>query len=303
MYKQGACHLATAALVTSFSTLFFQLFVDTKNVKEGIMVISFTPLDSSRSIAALKQQYLNSLVAPMDGMWESAIIGNANNWAIHYEGKVVGYFCTDEESRLLQFYIMPPYQSHYRTIFVQLIEQIGISSAFASTIEPLYLSLCLDFHNKVHVKSYLFTDLHAVQLPPFALQPVIFRLASHDELTHLERFYKEYIEGDGSWIHDFLQERISQMQLYALYHDDTLLGTGECIESKTQPPYADIGIVVNKQFRNRGIGTYILNRLKHQCYKSSLKPICSCTAENIASRKAIEKAGFVSYHRILEIFF
>ncbi len=34
-----------------------------------------------------------------------------------------------------------------------------------------------------------------------------------------------------------------------------------------------------------------------------LVPICSTTAENVAARRAIAKAGFVSRHRILKVAF
>ena len=70
--------------------------------------------------------------------------------------------------------------------------------------------------------------------------------------------------------------------------------SGECIPSQKQPPYADLGMVVARSYRGRGLGSFLLTRLKKHCYEAGWKPICSCEASNRASKKAIEKAGFLS---------
>ena len=44
-------------------------------------------------------------------------------------------------------------------------------------------------------------------------------------------------------------------------------------------------------------------RRQQLCYDRELAPICSTAAENAGSRRAIAKAGFVSWHRILEVEF
>jgi predicted acetyltransferase len=62
-------------------------------------------------------------------------------------------------------------------------------------------------------------------------------------------------------------------------------------------------MVVNSEMRNRGIGTYIISKLKEQCYSKNLIPICSCDKENIASKKTLEKSGFVSIHKIINVEF
>jgi len=89
--------------------------------------------------------------------------------------------------------------------------------------------------------------------------------------------------------------------LCGLYDRQGVLATGECIPHRAQPPYADLGMVVARAFRGRGLGNAMLARLKEHCYDAGWQPICSCAAANSASKKAIEKAGFISEHRMLEI--
>jgi len=44
-------------------------------------------------------------------------------------------------------------------------------------------------------------------------------------------------------------------------------------------------------------------RLKQYCYAAGWQPICSCAADNHASKKAIEKAGFISEHSMVTMMF
>ena len=92
-------------------------------------------------------------------------------------------------------------------------------------------------------------------------------------------------------------------EAFLLTDNNEILGTGECRISETQKPFADIGMITNNRHRRLGIGAFLLAQLKEYCYSQQVKPICSCAFDNIASRKTIEKAGFVTQHRILNIQF
>ena len=117
------------------------------------------------------------------------------------------------------------------------------------------------------------------------------------------RFYRANTEGSGEWIEAFLHERLDREELFALYDQQTLVATGECIPSQKQTPYADLGMVVAQSYRGRGLGSAMLTHLKQHCYEAGWKPICSCAADNHASKKAIEKAGFISEHRMVKVLF
>ncbi len=87
--------------------------------------------------------------------------------------------------------------------------------------------------------------------------------------------------------------------IFVLREHGKLIATSECRISKTQKPYADLGMIVAEEHRCKGVGNYILARAKAFCYERGAVPICSCEAGNIGSKKAIIKAGFVSRHRIV----
>ncbi|MBZ9623835.1 GNAT family N-acetyltransferase [Clostridium sp. FP2] len=55
--------------------------------------------------------------------------------------------------------------------------------------------------------------------------------------------------------------------------------------------------------RKKGVGTYIISKLKEHCISNDLVPICGCAYNNYASKKTLEKAGFITIHRIVRFEF
>jgi len=150
------------------------------------------------------------------------------------------------------------------------------------------------------VESYLFrnaTEGHSVP----DLRGLILRKALEDERTRLVAFYETHIEGDTGWVQSFVMERVKRGELFGLYDDQSLLAAGELIPSRLQPPYADLGVLVARSRRGKGLGSSTLVALKERCARVGLTPICSCSAENPASRRAILKAGFVTEHRTVRM--
>ena len=250
----------------------------------------------------LRDAYLRTLVAPMDGMWEGTAIAGATVWGMRDAGRHAGYACIGADHTLLRVHLAADYRAQARDLFRWILSAHGIRRAIASTIEPPYLSLCLDAQRGLAIHSYLFRDGGRVD-PASGLGDSIFRRAEGCEVEAIARFYRAQTDGAGEWIGAFVRERLERGELFGLYEGQALVATGECIPSRAQPPYADLGMVVARSHRGRGLGSALLARLKGRCYDAGWRPICSCAAGNGASRRAIEKAGFISEHRMLEIAF
>ena len=223
-------------------------------------------------------------------------------WEIQDREQHAGYFWIGTNNDLLRFHLRENYQDQAQEIFRWMISTYGIQHAIASTIEPLYFSLCLDFQRSLALHSYLFRDNQRRELSS-GLSKSIFRKAEESELDDIVRFYQANTEGSGEWIEAFLNAHLNREELFVLYDQQTFVATGECIPSQKQPPYADLGMVVARSYRGRGLGSFLLTQLKKHCYEAGWKPICSCEASNRASKKAIEKAGFISEQRMVKITF
>lgn len=64
-------------------------------------------------------------------------------------------------------------------------------------------------------------------------------------------------------------------------------------------PYGDIYMEVAELFRRRGIGSFLVQELKRVCYEGGNVPAARCNPKNTASRKTLQKAGFVPCGHIL----
>ncbi len=264
--------------------------------------MTYIQLERPDLIQRLRDDYLHTLVAPMDGMWESAVIAQAAFWDIQDRERHAGYFCLGSDNQLLRFHIVEDYRTRAQDIFRWIVSAYDIKHAIASTIEPLYFSLCLDIGKNSALHSYLFRDNKRVELSSGSGDS-IFKKAEKGELADLTRFYRANTEGSGEWIEAFLRERLAREELFCLYDRQVVVATGECIPSQTQPPYADLGMVVAQSYRGRGLGNSVLIHLKEHCYEAGWTPICSCAADNRASKRAIEKAGFISEQSMVTITF
>jgi GNAT superfamily N-acetyltransferase len=65
------------------------------------------------------------------------------------------------------------------------------------------------------------------------------------------------------------------------------------------PPYGDVYMEVAEAFRRGGLGSYIVQELKRICYEMGSIPCARTSPENLASRKTLQKAGFVPCAHIL----
>lgn len=64
-------------------------------------------------------------------------------------------------------------------------------------------------------------------------------------------------------------------------------------------PYGDIWMEVAEPFRMRGFGTYLVQELKRICYEAGSIPCARCNTTNTASRRTLQKAGFVPCAHLL----
>lgn len=261
---------------------------------------TFTTM-TARDLDTLKQQHVQQLDFPLDGMWE-CFIDMAEHYSIRCEDKVIGYCVINDEQKLVQFSVTSAHD--VRQIFNQIITELKVTGAMASTSEFQYLSLCMDHQKSTIVNALQYhidqnTKLHKARFPT----QTHFRLIEHDELQIAVDFGITTLGADPNWLYSYYEDLIKGEKLFGLWQDTLLIAAGECRPSDTQRPYADVGMVVLDTHRGKGIATNILLNLLQNCKELGLRAICSTESDNIAAQKAIAKAGFISHHRILEVIF
>jgi len=267
-------------------------------------MISLHRISDLSSILDLKAEYLRSLAAPMDGMWEAGFINPSPHWEIRHGGEQAGYYAANSEGTLLQFYVLPAFEKHGRTLFDHVIAQDSVTQAVVSTIDPAFLSFCLDVQTKVTVHTYLY-ETHAEVRPEHPkAEDVGLRLIEAPELHRTISFQQACLGGDkdlSGWLRGYSTNLIEREELFALCREDEWLGLGEYRRSDSQEGVVDLGMMVAPEHRGKGWATYILQLLCARSAGHGLHAICSTRVENLGAQKAILRAGFISRHRILRV--
>ncbi len=264
-------------------------------------------LPDSNVLKDLKAQHLKTLSAPLDAYWEEALIGFADHYEFNIDGARSGFYCINSDNRLVAFHLSPEYATHGGNALSYIISEHRVSAALVGTNDSSFLSLCLDVAAGIQVHSLLFQDNRKISGELTGFNQLSFNLASKDDFTDIFEHYcassgsmdTESIETGFENLKGYIRFVMDEHHIFVLREEGKLIATSECRISKTQKPYADLGMIVTEEYRRKGVGSYILGRTKAFCYERDLSPICSCEADNIGSKKAITRAGFVSRHRIV----
>jgi RimJ/RimL family protein N-acetyltransferase len=227
-------------------------------------------------------------------------IWDSNYYLIEYDSRIVGYTCIDTKQTLWEFYLEENACLHSQEIFQYLIDMKYIKAAECKTYDYLLMSLCHDFQKTSEGSAYLFRDYSPIDFSETRFTDITFRLAEiidYDNLNELNR-----MEEDVEFFHD-LKEEINNREVLVFLKEDQLLGAGTFKKIWKDQSYRDIGMVVAKEHRKKGIGTFILIKLKEYCDKHDLVPVCGCWYYNYASKRTLEKAGFITKHRVIHFTF
>jgi len=263
-------------------------------------IFTFSPTDCE-NLSGLKTKYRATATAPLDGMWET-FSGMADQFSISDGSGCIGFCAVGEEKKLLQFFVPAP--ANAPAAFSQAIDQLSIAGAVVSTAEPTFLALCMNRRKSVSDQAIMYhladgAEYAAAKFP----DGTAFRKMNDYDLKAATNFAAVTIGADTGWLESYFGGLIGRGELYGLWQGDTVVATGECRPSATQPAFADVGMIVGTSHRGKGIATNMLRQLISESSALGLKPICSTECSNIAAQKAISKAGFTAYHSILEIVF
>jgi GNAT superfamily N-acetyltransferase len=263
-------------------------------------------IEDPADLLDLKTGHLKALTAPLDAYWEEALIGFSDHYEISVDGVRAGYYCLNDEGQMVAFYLSPEFADHGKDALGWVIERHKVPAAFAGSNDPYFHSLCVDMAKNVKVHTLLFEDVVDSQGSVKQQDGLSFEAAGEEDFQSV---LEHYVSASGSFdtesvdagfegLKGYVRSVMNDHRIFLLKDGSELLATSECRISKTQKPYADVGMIVAEDHRRKGLGSYILAKTREFCRDRDVMPICSCEEGNIGSRKAILNAGFVSTNHI-----
>lgn len=261
------------------------------------MTLIAQPLSDRHDIQPLRRRYVMGATAPLDGMWQCGLVPASTHTGLFHDDALVGYYSIDAQNLVLQFHLDASHRPRAADAFAALVDREKPDGAVVSTAEPDFLSLCLDHFPSFEVNALMYQHRGpaALEVERLALEPLT--------STHLDEavdFAHAALGAPTQWLREYYTGLLAREELFGTREHERLIGLGESRGFQgLQPGYADLGVIVAKTHRRRGLATRILGSLAHMNAERDLRPLCSTEPTNTGARRAIERAGFFARNRIV----
>jgi GNAT superfamily N-acetyltransferase len=209
-------------------------------------------------------------------------------WTLEYffdcEGAPTGYGSVavggpwKGKPTIYEFYLLPQRRALVFDFFSALLE-LSRATAIETQSNDVQLTILLHtFAKNVTSESILFRDQEQTRhAPPGAAR---FRGATSEDSAQV---LQQELDPEAGWVVEV----------------DSMVAAAGDILFHYNRPYGDIYMKVGQGFRRRGFGANLVQELKRVCYEGGSVPAARCNPNNVASRKTLQKAGFVPCGHIL----
>lgn len=199
--------------------------------------------------------------------------GRADSYLIIVDTITIGYGSIKgnenpaERNTIFEFYIVPSFRHLSSIAFAKLLSISKASFIECQSNDLILTTKLYEFGQNVNANVVLFKDQTSTSM---YLDHVDFRPRKDDD-----EIFEHKLEPVG----DFVLER-----------NKVIVATGGFL-LHYNVPFADLYMEVREDCRQKGLGSFLLQEVKKQCYLSGRVPAARCDLNNLASRATLLKAG------------
>ena len=178
---------------------------------------------------------------------------------------------------LYEFFIIDPWRCRIFDFFIAFQEFAGFARIETQSNDTLLTNMLLAFSKNVVSESILYEDqvTTAYTLPNVQVR----RAVPSDEKVTADLG----LDSEADWL---------------LVMNGAIVAAGDILYHYNRP-FGDIYMAVAEPFRKQGLGTILVQELKRICYAGGGVPAARCNVGNVASRKTLQRAGFVPCGHII----
>jgi len=227
-----------------------------------------TDLENIQSLRALYLQETNFQIrydACHERGWTDSYLLMMDNLNVGY-GSIKGREINDRDT-VFECFVVPPFRSKTSELFQQLLEASRAQYIECQSNDLLLSSMLYEFSRSVTADVVLFEDHTFTEhvIPGALVRP------RHAD----DQVFEHTTEPVGDYVVELSGEVVASGGFFLHYNR----------------PFADLYMEVREDCRRQGIGTFLLQKLKKECYLAGRVPAARCHIRNVASRAALTKAG------------
>lgn len=180
------------------------------------------------------------------------------------------------EPTAYEFYVVPNRRQRLFELFQALLDASGARTIISQSNAPLATAMLHTFAGQVTSQAILFHDRAATNWQP---PGATFRVPTPGEVDGVPP---------------------EQLKWHGVVELGGQVAASGGILFHYNRPYGDIYMEVAEPFRRQGLGSFLVQELKRVCYEGGSVPAARCGSGNVASRRTLQKAGFVPCGHILK---
>lgn len=233
-----------------------------------MILVRKTALKHIQSLRALYLQETNFQIrynASHERGWTDSYLVSVDDVAVGY-GSVKGQQIEGRDT-VFEYFVLCPFRNRASELFRELLAGSKARFIECQSNELLLTSMLYEFSSAVSADVMLFED-HTVTTHVVT-----------GALARPRRADDQIFEHRSEPIGDFVVEQSGEV-----------VATGGFLLHYNKP-FADLFMEVREDSRRRGIGSYLVQELKKQCYLAGRVPAARCDIRNAASRATLIRAG------------
>lgn len=244
------------------------------------------------NIKELRTEYLRSLPVFQE-LYLELMVANAQCFLLVMNDESVGYILHNKEGILVELYLKDKYLPAFEENFCNIIKELSVKKILCKSFDYLLLNACITKHWPYKIIGAHYREI--VERTGPASSNLTYRIAVEDDIPFLLK------QEDGLYeTPDELEMFVKGRNVTMFFDNEQFIGCGYYIKVHPDWNYIDIGMWVYPAYRRKGYATQIISILKDNCFRNKEHPICGCDINNLASRKTLEKCGFISKYKLME---
>ncbi len=258
--------------------------------------LRFNKIIDGKTSQNLREPYIRQLALAQEYYLE-LLVNKGSLYQILVDGLEAGYFILSENNILLEFFVLPEWVNRMDEYFGIILKEFGVTKALCKTFDTDLLFCCEGYQKSTSTAGFLFREFAGKPngISPSGITVRRADMADESQIIAVNEEVFDHPEEVGQYI--------QAQQIFLFEKENNLVGFGIYSPVICGREDYDIGMLITPEFRHKGYGTFIIQYLVNFCRQNGWNPNAGCAVENTASRKCLEKAGFVTRHRLLKFLF